>query len=174
MKELGKTRFWAKVFFVLTILFFLVYTLNMIGKTIGIPGVVDGISLRALDGIVPQGLYFMDTLSDIVVLLVFLVCFNVIGFFAASLLRSVWTEESPFQMANVRRLKLLALALLLFGPICEFACWLQLRVTGDTFFILEDLGDALFLCYPMAVIAYILALVFQYGVVLQTQADETL
>ena len=30
------------------------------------------------------------------------------------------------------------------------------------------------LFYPMAVIAYILALVFQYGVVLQTQADETL
>ena len=58
---------------------------------------------------------------------IFLACVDIVGVFAAALLRSIWTEETPFLMKNVRWLKLL-----------------------------------------------VLALVFQYGVVLQTQADETL
>ena len=101
---------------------------------------------------------------------IYLTCFDIVGFFAAALLRSIWTEETPFLMKNVRWLKLLALALLLSEPICKLAIWCQRHFTGHQMFSTE-IG---WLFYPMAVIAYILALVFQYGVVLQTQADETL
>ena len=69
-------------------------------------------------------------------------------------------------MKNVRWLKLLALALLLSEPICKLAIWCQRHFTGHQIFNTE-IG---WLFYPMAVIAYILALVFQYGVVLLTQA----
>ena len=101
---------------------------------------------------------------------IFLACVDIVGVFAAALLRSIWTEETPFLMKNVRWLKLLALALLLSEPVCKFSIWCQQRVVGRTIFN-TDVG---MIFYPMAVIAYILALVFQYGVVLQTQADETL
>ena len=101
---------------------------------------------------------------------IFLACVDIVGVFAAALLRSIWTEETPFLMKNVRWLKLLALALLLSEPICKLSLWCQRHFTGHQIFNTE-IG---WLFYPMAVIAYILALVFQYGVVLQTQADETL
>ena len=154
MKDLNKLQKWAKVVFVITVFFFLGYTLYWIVFMLSIANY----SSANVIG------------SDYVVMSIYLTCFDIVGFFAAALLRSIWTEETPFLMKNVRWLKLLALALLLSGPICKLSLWCQRHFTGHQFFNTE-LG---MIFYPMAVIAYILALVFQYGVVLQTQADETL
>lgn len=154
MKDLNKLQKWAKVVFVITVFFFLGYTLYWIVFMLSIANY----SSANVIG------------SDYVVMSIYLTCFDIVGFFAAALLRSIWTEETPFLMKNVRWLKLLALALLLSEPICKLAIWCQRHFTGHQIFNTE-IG---WLFYPMAVIAYILALVFQYGVVLQTQADETL
>ena len=172
MKDLTKLRSCAKVIFGVIVFFCFIYSLNLIGKVFCIPrgdGIIGGISLNVFAGIVPQ-CGSVDSISDAFVLLIFLACFNAVGFFVASLLRSTWVEETPFSAKNIRRLKLLALALLLSEPICKLAIWCQRHFTGHRIFNTE-IG---WLFYPMAVIAYILALVFQYGVVLQTQADETL
>ena len=154
MKDLNKLQKWAKVVFVITVFFFLGYTLYWIVFMLSIANY----SSANVIG------------SDYVVMSIYLTCFDIVGFFAAALLRSIWTEETPFLMKNVRWLKLLALALLLSEPVCKISSWCQQRVVGRTIFN-TDVG---MIFYPMAVIAYILALVFQYGVVLQTQADETL
>lgn len=154
MKDLNKLRKWAKVIFVITVFFFLGYTFYWI---------VFMLTIKNYSSADVIG-------SDYVVMSIFLACVDIVGVFAAALLRSIWTEETPFLMKNVRWLKLLALALLLSEPICKLAIWCQRHFTGHQIFNTE-IG---WLFYPMAVIAYILALVFQYGVVLQTQADETL
>ena len=154
MKDLNKLQKWAKVVFVITVFFFLGYTLYWIVFMLSIANY----SSANVIG------------SDYVVMSIYLTCFDIVGFFAAALLRSIWTEETPFLMKNVRWLKLLALALLLSEPICKLSIWCQRHFAGHQIFNTE-IG---WLFYPMAVIAYILALVFQYGVVLQTQADETL
>ena len=154
MKDLNKLQKWAKVIFVITVFFFLGYTFYWI---------VFMLTIKNYSSADVIG-------SDYVVMSIFLACVDIVGVFAAALLRSIWTEETPFLMKNVRWLKLLALALLLSEPICKLALWCQRHFTGHQIFNTE-IG---WLFYPMAVIAYILALVFQYGVVLQTQADETL
>lgn len=154
MKDLNKLQKWAKVIFVITVFFFLGYTLYWIVFMLSIA------NYSSADVIG----------SDYVVMSIFLACVDIVGVFAAALLRSIWTEETPFLMKNVRWLKLLALALLFSEPICKLAIWCQRHFTGHQIFNTE-IG---WLFYPMAIIAYILALVFQYGVVLQTQADETL
>ena len=154
MKDLNKLQKWAKVIFVITVFFFLGYTFYWI---------VFMLTIKNYSSADVIG-------SDYVVMTIFLACVDIVGVFAAALLRSIWTEETPFLMKNVRWLKLLALALLLSEPICKLALWCQRHFTGHQIFNTE-IG---WLFYPMAVIAYILALVFQYGVVLQTQADETL
>lgn len=154
MKDLNKLQKWAKVIFVITVFFFLGYTLYWIVFMLSIA------NYSSADVIG----------SDYVVMSIFLACVDIVGVFAAALLRSIWTEETPFLMKNVRRLKLLALALLFSEPICKLAIWCQRHFTGHQIFNTE-IG---WLFYPMAIIIYILALVFQYGVVLQTQADETL
>ena len=154
MKDLNKLQKWAKVIFVITVFFFLGYTLYWI---------VFMLTIKNYSSADVIG-------SDYVVMSIFLACVDIVGVFAAALLRSIWTEETPFLMKNVRWLKLLALALLLSEPICKLAIWCQRHFTGHQIFNTE-IG---WLFYPMAVIAYILALIFQYGVVLQTQADETL
>ena len=154
MKDLNKLQKWAKVIFVITVFFFLGYTFYWI---------VFMLTIKNYSSADVIG-------SDYVVMSIFLACVDIVGVFAAALLRSIWTEETPFLMKNVRWLKLLALALLLSEPIGKLAIWCQRHFTGHQIFNTE-IG---WLFYPMAVIAYILALVFQYGVVLQTQADETL
>lgn len=154
MKDLNKLQKWAKVIFVITVFFFLGYTFYWI---------VFMLTIKNYSSADVIG-------SDYVVMSIFLACVDIVGVFAAALLRSIWTEETPFLMKNVRWLKLLALALLLSEPICKLVIWCQRHFTGHQIFNTE-IG---WLFYPMAVIAYILALIFQYGVVLQTQADETL
>ena len=90
---------------------------------------------------------------------------------ALMILRSLWTEETPFLMKIVRRMKALALMLALFEPCIRLLVYCQVRFTGSTNI---NFGAAPGFFLPVAAVAYCLALVFQYGVILQTQADETL
>lgn len=90
---------------------------------------------------------------------------------ALMILRSLWTEETPFLMKNVRRMKALALVLALYEPCLRLLVYWQVRVTGATN---VNWGAAPGVLLPAAAVVYCLALVFQYGVILQTQADETL
>lgn len=90
---------------------------------------------------------------------------------ALMILRSLWTEETPFLMKNVRRMKALALVLALYEPCLRLLVHWQVRFTGATN---VSWGAAPGVLLPAAAVVYCLALVFQYGVILQTQADETL
>lgn len=90
---------------------------------------------------------------------------------ALMILRSLWTEETPFLMKNVRRMKVLALVLALYEPCLRLLVYWQVRFTGATN---VNWGAAPGVLLPAAAVIYCLALVFQYGVILQTQADETL
>ena len=90
---------------------------------------------------------------------------------ALMILRSLWTEETPFLMKNVRRMKALALALVLFEPCIRLLVYWQVQFTGSTNI---NFGATPGFFLPAAAVVYCLALVFQYGVILQTQADETL
>ena len=90
---------------------------------------------------------------------------------ALMILRSLWMEETPFLMKNVRRMKALALVLALYEPCLRLLVYWQVRVTGATN---VNWGAAPGVLLPAAAVVYCLALVFQYGVILQTQADETL
>lgn len=90
---------------------------------------------------------------------------------ALLILRSLWTEETPFLMKIVRRMKALALALVLFEPCIRLLVYWQVQFTGSTNI---NFGATPGFFLPVAAVVYCLALVFQYGVILQTQADETL
>lgn len=90
---------------------------------------------------------------------------------ALMILRSLWTEETPFLMRNVRRMKALALVLALYEPCLRLLIYWQVRFTGATN---VSWGATPGILLPAAAVVYCLALVFQYGVILQTQADETL
>ena len=89
---------------------------------------------------------------------------------AVVILRTLWTGETPFQMKNVRLMKALALVMALYVPCMRLLFYLQMRFTGRTVSSL----NSWFSMPVMAAVVYSLALVFQYGVILQTQADETL
>ena len=121
MKDLNKLQKWAKVVFVITVFFFLGYTFYWI---------VFMLTIKNYSSADVIG-------SDYVVMSIFLACVDIVGVFAAALLRSIWTEETPFLMKNVRWLKLLALALLLSEPICKLSLWCQRHFTGHQFFNTE-------------------------------------
>lgn len=74
-------------------------------------------------------------------------------------------------MKIVRRMKTLALALVLFEPCIRLLVYWQVHFTGSTNI---NFGATPGFFLPVAAVVYCLALVFQYGVILQTQADETL
>lgn len=90
---------------------------------------------------------------------------------ALMILRSLWSEETPFLMKIVRRMKTLALAMVLFEPCIRLLVYWQVHFTGSTNI---NFGATPGFFLPVAAVVYCLALVFQYGVILQTQADETL
>jgi len=107
--------------------------------------------------------------ADYVTILLLFAPILAMGILFLALLRSVWTDETPFHFTNVRRMKVLALLLLLFWPYGKLVIWCQVRLTGRTFSSVSP--GASFLA---GLGIYCLAMVFQYGVVLQTQSDETL
>jgi len=95
----------------------------------------------------------------------------------ASLLFSIRKDETPFNCKNVKKLKAIAILLVVFEPY-HFLAGLFINrffpiVLGDgtSIAISISLGGAILVT---GFIVYCIALVFEYGISLQNQVDETL
>ena len=89
------------------------------------------------------------------------------------LVHTIRMEVSPFNYKNVKNLKIIAIMLILKEPANYISQRMFIR--NNPFpdaidFIIIDGGFAL----TTGLIIYCIALVFQYGIALQTQVDETL
>ena len=113
-----------------------------------------------------------------------------------SLLYSIKQDASPFSYKNVKKLKIIAVLLIAFEPLHYLSQWVFNRlfptfIEGAELIIHTSLGDATPIADATAVmvasyttlggvvlaaglIVYCVALVFQYGISLQNQVDETL
>ena len=96
---------------------------------------------------------------------------------ALALLKSIKSEETPFNTKNVKYLKAIAGILMMFEPLMYILQWFQ-----NTFYpiVLED-GMAMTIhtsiggvVFAVGLIVYCVSLVLEYGVSLQQQIDETL
>ena len=96
---------------------------------------------------------------------------------ALSLLCSIRKDESPFNCMNVKRLKTIAVLLVLFEPYFFIAQLIHNRKfplvssDGNTVLVRTTLNG---LVVVVGLIVYCVALVFEYGISLQKQVDETL
>jgi len=89
------------------------------------------------------------------------------------LLHTIRKESTPFNLRNVKRLKFIAIMLILLEPVLFLSERLFVhfwppdgRAIGVTIY-----GGTII---AIGLITYCLALVFQYGIALQNQVDETL
>jgi len=95
----------------------------------------------------------------------------------SSLLYSIRKDETPFNNKNVNKLKAIAILLAMYEPYCFIVQRLNNKflpvVLGDGSSILVEssLGGFVFVS---GLVVYCVALVFQYGISLQSQVDETL
>ena len=97
---------------------------------------------------------------------------------ALFLLKSVRADETPFNPKNVKRLKAIALLLVVFEPYMVMHGWLMQKLypivlEGGTISVSarSSLGGVVF---AAGLVVYVIALVFAYGISLQQQVDETL
>ena len=97
------------------------------------------------------------------------------------LLHAIRKEESPFHLGNVKRLKVIAALLIVMEPSVFIAGRIFNRYNafviganefGDITLEIHTRVDGFIL--TTGLIIYCIALVFQYGIALQTQVDETL
>ena len=96
---------------------------------------------------------------------------------ALILLSSIRKAESPFNQKNVKCLKIIALLLIVYEPYYFLAS----RVIQNLFPIIFDNGYTVVVRSSLGgvvlvagLVAYCISLVFQYGISLQEQIDETL
>ena len=96
---------------------------------------------------------------------------------ALAILHSTRAEETPFNVKNAKRLKAVAAILVIFEPYLFASQWLfnhftPIPVSGAIFVRTQiSLGGVAF---AAGLVVYCVALVFEYGIFLQTQVDETL
>ena len=94
-----------------------------------------------------------------------------------SLLHSIRKEESPFIKKNATKLKIIAILLVVFelfviiSQEILFRFFFRFENQSDSFLIETSLGGVVIV---MGLIVYCIALVFEYGISLQNQVDETL
>ena len=88
------------------------------------------------------------------------------------LLLAIKKDETPFNLKNVKRLKIIAIILVLYEPIYIILNQVQYR----HYEIPYESSGIMFtgLLITAGLIVYCVALVFQYGITLQNQVDETL
>ena len=104
-----------------------------------------------------------------------------------TLLRSIWKGETPFCAANVKRVKRIALLLICYEPLHALAIVVNQfvlltifkREIGIREIFLASIGGVDFLpnggiVLAIGIAVWCIALVFEYGVALQTESDETL
>jgi len=99
-----------------------------------------------------------------------------------TLLYAIRKEETPFNLKNVRRLKAMAIILVLFEPCMLIAerihghfnpFYIGTNEWGEEFTLFVYTSWSGFIL-AAGLITFCVALVFQYGISLQTQVDETL
>jgi len=94
-----------------------------------------------------------------------------------SLLHSIRREETPFIKKNATKLKAIAILLVVFEIVIisqEFifrVFFFRFENQSDSYLIETSLGGVVIV---MGLIVYCIALVFEYGISLQNQVDETL
>ena len=97
--------------------------------------------------------------------------------FALTLLSTIRKDETPFSPKNVRHLKVIAALLVILEPYLLAAQWCLHRFypivlsDGTTVETHSTMGGTIF---AAGFVVYCVALVFEYGIILQQQADETL
>lgn len=96
---------------------------------------------------------------------------------AVKLLLSLWKNETPFNMKNVRYLKLIAILLLVREPYAYIASMVYqnlypvMHPNGDIHIVNYTLNTAVL---AAGLVVYCVSLVFRHGITLQQQVDETL
>jgi len=90
------------------------------------------------------------------------------------LLHTIRKEDTPFTLRNVKRLKVIALMLILLEPVSFLAerIFFHFMSWGDGMIVVTTTQAGFIL--SVGLITYCIALVFQYGIALQDQVDETL
>jgi len=91
-----------------------------------------------------------------------------------ALLHTIRKEDTPFTLRNVKRLKVIALMLILLEPVSFLAerIFFHFMSWGDGMIVVTTTQAGFIL--SIGLITYCIALVFQYGIALQDQVDETL
>ena len=138
-------------------------------------------TVRMVNVLPPMGFEFTwnipVALSQIVPMLIMAVSLAI----SLLLLHAIRKEESPFHLGNVKRLKMIAALLIVMEPCMFIAGRIYNRYNaiviganefGDITLEMHTRVDGFIL--TTGLIIYCIALVFQYGIALQTQVDETL
>jgi len=102
----------------------------------------------------------------------------VILFFAGKLLKSLKFNYTPFTLENAKSLKAIAILLILAEPFYYLTLFISNQI------VMNSAGSNTYISVPhifyggiviaLGLIVYCIALVFQHGVDLQQQSDETL
>ena len=97
---------------------------------------------------------------------------------ALFLLKSVRADETPFNLKNVKRLKTIALLLVVFEPYMFVHGWIMQKlypIVLDGVDISISVRSSLSgVVVAAGLVVYCISLVFEYGISLQQQVDETL
>ena len=93
-----------------------------------------------------------------------------------NLLYSTKADVSPFNMKNVKKLKMIAVLLVIFEPYFHISQWLinkshPIVIEGMT---IKTYSTNAGIVFAAGLIVYCVSLIFEYGISLQQQADETL
>jgi len=95
----------------------------------------------------------------------------------SNLLFSIRRDETPFMIKNVKKLKILAMLIVAF-EVCRlitervFNRFFSIIIDDNTLIVVESFSGGIVISAGLVI--YAVALVFQYGISLQTQVDETL
>jgi hypothetical protein len=105
------------------------------------------------------------------------VCLIIATLFVVSmLLKSIEKDYTPFNCDNVKRLKVLSVLLMIFEPVQFISLKINdairpIIVNGQRISFFTTLGGMIF---TVGLVVFCLALIFEYGIELQKQSDETL
>ena len=97
--------------------------------------------------------------------------------FALTLLHSIRKDETPFNRKNVARLKIIAVLLIVLEPYMLIAQWVFHKFypiilsDGTSIEMHSSMGGTILVT---GLVVYCISLVFDYGISLQKQVDETL
>jgi hypothetical protein len=171
MLETNKIKKTAAVLIGIISIIFLVY---FIQTSIGI--------INSIGSECPLGLFYWST-GTIITFIINLLLFSAIFFVSLTFLLLIRKNESPFNLNVVKRLKAVAILLIIYEvqntiaqfmyPLVLFDGYLEGETQGYyTWITAYDLWGGFVIVAGLVV--YCVALILQHGISLQTQVDETL